>query len=353
MTRVRIAVVGAGLIGRRHIALVGSDAGSELVSVVDPDPAAREGHGVPGYAGVPEMLAAVRPDAVIVASPNRLHVEHVLHCVEAQIPVLVEKPIADSPAEAASMVAAAESAGVPLLVGHHRRHSPVVAAAAEAVRTGVLGRLVAVRGSALFRKPDGYFDEAPWRSTAGGGPILINLVHEIDNLRALCGEVTEVQAMASNGVRGFDVEDTAAVTLRFGAGALGVFLLSDVAAAPHSWEQTSAEDPAYPNHPDEDCYVLAGTDGSLGIPTMRLRVFSGERSWWQPFRTSVLARSGADPLVRQLAHFWAVVRGETAPLVDGREGLRTLRVTHAVAEAARTGTTVPIPLTEVEPCTKG
>ncbi|GAA1211716.1 Gfo/Idh/MocA family oxidoreductase [Prauserella alba] len=338
----RIAVVGAGLIGRRHIALVRADPGSELVSVVDPHPAARDGHEVPGYAGVADMLAAVRPDAVIVASPNRHHAEHVMQCVDARVPVLVEKPIADAPADAASMVEAAEAAGVPLLVGHHRRHSPIVAAATEALRDGLLGRLVAVRGSALFRKPDGYFEDAPWRKAAGGGPILINLIHEIDNLRALCGEITEVQAVASNAVRGFAVEDTAAVTLRFDTGALGVFLLSDTAAAPHSWEQTSAEDPAYPHHADEDCYVLAGTDGSLGIPTMRLRVYTGERSWWEPFRTSVVDRSGADPLAEQLAHFRAVARDEAAPLVDGREGLRTLRATHAVAEAARTGTTVSI-----------
>lgn len=342
MTPVRIAVVGAGLIGRRHIGLVRADPGSELVAVVDPEPAARDGHGAPGYADVEDMLAAVRPDGVIVASPNRFHAEHVLQCVDAKVPVLVEKPIADSPTDAVGMVEAAESAGVPLLVGHHRRHSPIVEAAVDALRAGVLGRLVAVQGSALFRKPDRYFEDAPWRSAVGGGPILINLVHEIDNLRALCGEITEVQAVASNAVRGFAVEDTAAVTLRFDTGALGVFLLSDVAAAPHSWEQTSAEDSAYPHHADEDCYVLAGTDGSLGIPTMRLRVFTGERSWWEPFRTSVLEHSGADPLVRQLAHFRAVVRGEDTPLVDGREGLRTLRVTHAVAEAARTGTTVSI-----------
>lgn len=343
MSGVRIAVVGAGLIGRRHIGLVRDDRGCELVSVVDPDPAARSGHGVPGHADIARMLADARPEGVIVASPNRHHAGHVLCCVEAGIPVLVEKPLADSLADATTMVEAAESAGVPLLVGHHRRHSPLLAAARDVVRGGRLGRLVAVQGSALFRKPDDYFDRAPWRREAGGGPILINLVHEIDSLRALCGEVTEVQAAGSNTARGFGVEDTAALTLRFASGALGAFLLSDTAASPRSWEQTTREDPAYPSYADEDCYVLAGTDGSLGFPTMRLRVYGGKPSWWEPFRTSVLDVARGDPLARQLAHFRAVVRGEAAPLVDGHDGLRTLRVTHAVAESARTGTPVHIP----------
>ncbi|WP_019815849.1 Gfo/Idh/MocA family protein [Saccharomonospora saliphila] len=342
MTTVRIAVVGAGLIGRRHIGLVREHPGCELVSVVDPDPAARDGHGVPGHADVAEMLARTAPDGVIVASPNALHVEHALACVSAGVPVLVEKPLADTVAEAETVVTAAGAGGVPLLVGHHRRHSPLMAAACEVIRRGALGRLVAVQGAALFRKPDDYFDKAPWRREPGGGPILINLIHEIDNLRALCGDLVEVQASTSNAVRGFDVEDTAALTLRFASGVLGSFLLSDTAAAARSWEQTSRENPDYPYYPDEDCYVVAGTDGSLTIPTLRLRVFSGERSWWTPFETSVLEVARRDPLAAQLDHFRAVVLGEAAPLVDGHEGLRTLRATQAVAEAARTGTPVAV-----------
>lgn len=342
MSPLRIAVVGAGLIGRKHIELVRGDPRCELVGVADPDPAAREIGGCPGYARLGELLAGPRVDGVIVASPNDRHAEHGLLCVEAGVPVLVEKPLADSVAEAERLVRAADTAGVPLLVGHHRRHSPIVAVAAEAVRSGMLGKLVAVQGSAVFRKPDGYFEQAPWRREPGGGPILLNLSHEIDNLRAICGEIVDVQAIASSRIRGFEVEDTAAITLRFGSGALGTFLLSDVAASARSWEQTSGEDGRYPNHPDEDCYLLAGTDGSLAVPTMRLRVFAGTPSWWEPFVTSTVAVNRADPLKRQLDQFLAVIRGEQRPLVDGQEGLQTLRVTRAVAEAARTGAPVTI-----------
>ncbi len=337
MSGTRIAVVGAGLIGRRHLALVREHPGCTLVSVVDPDPTARDGHGAPGYPDVPTMLADTAPDGVIVASPNARHTEHVLSCVRAGVPVLVEKPVADTVAGAERAVSAAEDAGVPLLVGHHRRHSPLMAAARETLRRGTLGDVVAVQGSALFRKPDDYFADAAWRREPGGGPILINLIHDVDNLRALCGEIVEVQASTSNAARGFAVEDTAAVTMRFASGALGSVLLSDTAAAARSWEHTSGENPDYPHHPDEDCYVVAGTRGSLGVPTLRLRVYTGEPSWWAPFHTSVLDVAARDPLAAQLDHFVAVVRGETTPLVDGREGLRTLRTTLALTEAARTG----------------
>lgn len=343
--RVRIAVVGAGLIGRRHADLVCAHPASELSAIVDPAPAAQQVAdrlGVRRHPTVAELFADEPPDGVVVATPNALHVEHGLAAVKAGIPVLVEKPIADTEQEAAVLVDAAEAAGVPLLVGHHRRHSPIVAAAREVMRRGTLGMLVGVMGSALFHKPDDYFEATPWRTAPGGGPILINLIHEIDNLRAMCGEIVAVQAISSDAARGLAVEDTVAIVLRFANSALGTFLLSDTAASPRSWEQTSGEDPHYPAYPDEDCYVLAGTHGSLAIPTMRLHLFAGKRSWREPFETQVVDIESADPLVRQLDHFRRVIAGDQPPLVSGREALRSLTATRAVAEAAATGQTVTV-----------
>lgn len=342
MTPLRIAVAGAGLIGREHAARVGAGPGCVLAAVVDPAPAARalaERYGARHLPSLEDLLADDPPDGVVVATPNRLHVEHALACVAAGVPVLVEKPIAEDADAAEKLVLAAEQAGVPLLVGHHRRHSPVLRAARDVLDSGVLGRLVAVQGSAVFYKPDDYFDVAPWRRQPGGGPILVNMVHEIDDLRFLCGEVEVVQALSSHRTRGFPVEDTAAISLRFAGGALGSFLLSDAAAGQRSWEQTSGENPSYARYEDEDCYVLAGTRGSLSVPTMRLRVHEGASSWWEPAAASVVPLEPGDPLVLQLENLLAVIRGEASPVVSGRDALGTLRVTLAVAEAARTGAT--------------
>src|SRR4030095_13542172 len=183
------------------------------------------------------------------------------------LPMLLEKPIASSVADGEILVQAAEKASGKILIGHHRAHSPIIAKAKQVVDQGMLGRIVAVMGSATFFKPDQYFIDGPWRREPGGGPILINLIHEVHNLRMLCGEVRAVQAIASTAVRGFAVEDTVAINLQFENGALGSFLLSDTAACPRSWEQTSQENKAYPTYADEDCYVIVGTDGTLSIPT--------------------------------------------------------------------------------------
>jgi predicted dehydrogenase len=342
MKRLRIAVAGAGLIGRRHIELVLADRNCGLAAIVDPASGASEIAGkasVPLFSSLADLFAHERPDGVILATPNQLHVEQGLTCVAAGIPALIEKPVADSIEAGQRLCEAAERAKVPLLTGHHRQHSPIMAKAVDIVRCGRLGRLVAVVGTAMFYKPDHYWDEGPWRKQPGGGPILINMIHEIGNLRALCGEILAVQALASQAVRGFPVEDTVAIGLRFANGALGTFMVSDTAASARSWEQTSQENKSYPTYPDEDCYVVVGTDGSLAIPTMRLKTYASaaERSWWKPFQSEIVALERADPLERQLANFCAVIRGEAKPVVTARDGLENLRVVEAIKQAAASG----------------
>jgi len=347
MTRTRIAVAGAGYIGLAHMDVMQRSPTCTLSAIVDPAPAARmaaANAGVSLYTSLDELFAKDRPDGVILATPNTLHLEHALKSIAAGVPMLLEKPITPTVREAESLVQAAERAGARMLIGHHRAHSPIMARAKQLIDEGRLGKLVAVMGSAVFFKPDAYFADAPWRHEAGGGPILINMIHEVHNLRMLCGDIVAVQAFASNATRGFQVEDTVAISLRFANGALGTFMLSDTAACARSWEQTSRENKAYSSYPDEDCYVIAGTYGSLSIPTMRLKTYARaeDRSWWKPFAVDVADMVRDDPLAHQIEHFGRVVRGEAQPLVSAFDGLQNLRVTEAIAEAARSGVIVDI-----------
>lgn len=320
----------------------------ELAALVDPAPFAAEiaaKAGVPLYASLEDLLQHDRPDGVVLATPNQLHVAHAMLCVDANLPCLLEKPIAPTVKEAQILVDAAEKHGAKVLIGHHRAHSPIMAKAREVVQSGLLGRLVAVIGSATFFKPDIYFADAPWRRELGAGPILLNMIHEVHNLRMLCGDIVAVQAFASHAVRGFAVEDSVAISLRFASGALGTFMLSDTAASAKSWEQTSQENTAYPSYDDEDCYVVSGVNGSLSVPTMRLKCYPGvaDRSWWKPFEQSVVDMQRQDPIALQMEHFGGVVRGEVAPLVSARDGLTNLRIAEAIALAAKTGQTVLTP----------
>jgi predicted dehydrogenase len=97
-----------------------------------------------------------------------------------------------------------------------------------------------------------------------------------------------------------------------------------------------------PSYDDEDRHVIAGDMGSLSVPTMRVKRYASmqERSWWKPFEPGVAGIDRADPLKRQLAHFCDVVAGSAQPLVTVYDGLQNLRITEAIAEAARTGAVV-------------
>ena len=143
-------------------------------------------------------------------------------------------------------------------------------------------------GSALFYKPDHYFDEAPWRREPGGGPILINLIHEIGNLRSLCGEIVAVQAFASNATRGFRSRTRWRSTCASRTARSGTFMLSDTAASGRSWEQTSQENKSLPALSGRGLLPRSSARAARSpFPTMRLKLYDRDedRSWWKPFRT--------------------------------------------------------------------
>lgn len=339
-----IALIGCGQIGRAHAghALRGSDL--RVAAVCDPGPAAAQlgaELGVPHFAEPRALLAAVPVRAAIVASPNQAHAEAALACIERGIPVMVEKPLTDTVAEGERLCAAAEAAGVPLLVGHQRRHSPVMRRARQLIDAGLLGRPVSVHAMAVWLKPDPYFDVA-WRREPGGGPVLINLIHDVDMLRFLVGEIVEVQAITSNAQRGFAVEDTAAIALRFANGALGTLGVSDAAVAPWCWDLAAGEAAHYPPQ-DIDSHYLSGTEGSLTLPRLNVYRYRGARGWHEELTQERSIVHRADPYLEQLRHLRALAEGREAPLCSGRDGLRTLQATLAVLEAARTRAPVSLP----------
>lgn len=341
---VRIAVAGAGLVGKRHIAAMSQCKGAVLASIVDPNPAAAEiaaANGVAVFASLGELFEADRPDGVILATPNQIHVVGGLECVDAGCPMLVEKPLATTASEARTLVNAAAAAGVPVLVGHHRRHNPLIQKAHAILTAGGIGQIRAVHAACWMYKPDEYFDEAPWRKAKGAGPISVNLVHDVDLIRYLCGDVVSVQAQASRSLRGYENEDVASAVLVFDTGAIGTITVSDMIVSPWSWELTAHENPAYPPT-SQSCYVLGGTHGSLSLPDLTVWRNPAAHSWWEPMSAVTMPRGASDPLVNQIAHFAQVIAGEEAPLVSGEEGLKTLQVVEAIQQAAKTGETVKL-----------
>jgi predicted dehydrogenase len=344
--RLTIAVIGAGVIGRKHIEIARHSPFFTLAGIAEPTENGKhcaQGLGVPWYARATDLLDTVKPDAAVIATPNETHGEMAVACIERRIPILLEKPIAGSLDDATAIVAASERAGVPVLVGHHRRYNPIIRCARAAIGEGLLGRLTNASVLYTFYKPPEYFDVAWRRRSGGGGPILINLIHEIDLIRHLCGEIRSVQALTSNATRGFEVEDTAAVLLRLTNGALVALSLSDTAVAPWSWDLAAGESALFPppSMPVQT-HFLSGTEGSLALPTLECWSYRGNRSWSTPILRETLVCRRTDPYVEQLNHLYRVIRHGELPLIPAADGALTLRATLAVHEAARTARPVTI-----------
>ncbi len=217
--RLRLAVVGAGRMGRTHLAALERSHRAAAAAIVDPDGAARERAGaLAGFATVDDLLAAGEFDAALIAAPTDLHVGLVRRLAAAGVPVLCEKPCGLTPGDAADAGRAAADAGVLLQVGYWRRFVPELVALRDRVRSGALGT-----PSLLICHQ---WDELPpppgFRARSGG--IAVDMaVHEIDQARWLLGqEFGEVAAVG--GAPGAD-PDTAVATGRLSGGAVAAVTL--------------------------------------------------------------------------------------------------------------------------------
>jgi UDP-N-acetylglucosamine 3-dehydrogenase len=145
---IRVAVVGAGVMGRHHARLLDAHADSTLVAVVDPDAAraaaVAEPHGVEVYPTLEALLAHRTLDAVVIAAPTSLHHALGLRALGAGLHVLVEKPIAATGREALDLIIAAERQGAVLAVGHVERFNPALVALKGIVDDGRLGEITSI-----------------------------------------------------------------------------------------------------------------------------------------------------------------------------------------------------------------
>lgn len=184
-TRVRVLVVGAGFMGGLHARTLRGSRGAELCGVVDHSgPVAAttaEELEVPGFTGLDQAIEKARPDAVIIATPDPAHRAAAETVIEAELPLLVEKPLATTVADAEAIIALAERRGVPLMPGHLLRFDLRYARLAEAVRSGELGRPVVV-------------EAARWGLTSFGArvrdvttPLWHFLIHDIDAVQWVAG----------------------------------------------------------------------------------------------------------------------------------------------------------------------
>lgn len=358
---VKIAVVGAGWIGPRHAQAVRKAPDATLTCIVDPSPAAIQVAiqlGATYYPTVKAMLASPgkRPDAAIVCTPNHTHAAISADLLAAGVHVLCEKPLSTDVASGQALVDRAAGLRLRLLTGHHRRFNPYVVAARRILASAAhsVGQVTAVSGLWAAHKPDGYFGPpAEWRRGAeAGGPVLINLIHDIDVLHCLLGSrVRRVAAFEGPRRRGHEAEETGAILLHFESGVVATFVLSDAVVSPHAFEAGTGENPSIART-GRDFYRIFGTEGTLSVPDLRRSFYKpGDLKSWSSEMTEVTEKledwisedeRTKAPFELQVEHLVKVVRGEEEPICTGEDGLAAVRVALAVKTALRTGGTVDV-----------
>lgn len=334
MNPLKIAVFGAGLIGKRHIqTILARPDLAQLVAIVDPClNAVNNEWNAPLFNDALAMLNAVTVDAAIIATPNNLHLNHGQICCDHGLPFIVEKPVTTTLDQAQQLIQAVKKSGVHTLVGHHRRYLPQVQHAKKCISGGDIGQLVAASVIWATRKPEDYF-AVDWRKNPGGGPILINVIHDIDMLRYLCGEVVEVRGMKDNQQRHFPVEDTAGAILRFENGCIATIICTDAGLSPWTIEQGSGENPSFA-FTHQSSYRIIGTTGSLELPVLRKwsARTPGQESWDKPLTSSYLLSASWDVYEEQLAHFKRVIQDNEAPICSVDDAARSLAVTLGIVQ---------------------
>lgn len=308
----RIGLVGPGSIADRRLApAVRQLAGAELWSVCSRDPeraaafAARHGARGPVFTELDDMLADPRLDAVVIATPDRLHAPQAIAAARAGKHVFLEKPMATAVDEADALVRTCRAAGVRLAVGYHLRFHAGLRALRERVVAGELGRLVHMRATWTFVERDPTDWRAGpqvgrWWALGAVGTHCLDLARWF--MRPACGELERALALTSNPVHHGPHDETAVLALRFASGATADILCSVLFRASRSIE-------LYGEHGTARADDVLGPHGGGRITV------EGRELAYQP----------VDPYMGELQDFVDAVAHGRAPEVDDDEGLANVR----------------------------
>jgi UDP-N-acetyl-2-amino-2-deoxyglucuronate dehydrogenase len=341
----RFGFVGAGEIAVASAEAVRDAEHASLVSVFDVEPALAADlvgrFGGRSAGSLEQLLADPMVDAVYVCVPHHLHREMAVRAAASGKHVLVEKPMGVSVDDAEAIVAACEASGVRCGVAFVVREAPAFAAAHRLVDAGEIGDVTGFRITYRGDKPASYWtggwsgratgDWRMHRSSAGGGVLIMNAIHDLDAIMWITGlEIERVHAASATTSGTGDVEDVALAILEASGGALGS--VEALAALP------GGEGPGV-----RWIDRIHGTDGQILLPTPwgedEPALFRRATGEWTEVPSGM---SGGDARARTFERFAsAVLRGDEPP-IPGRDGVRASRLVHAIYAAARSGGAVEV-----------
>jgi len=340
--KIRFALAGCGRIAANHFeALARHAQRAELVAVCDPDPAALEAvcgkTGAPGFADYTQMLAGVRADCVVLATPSGLHPAQAIEAARAGFHVMTEKPMATRWADGLAMVRTCDEAGVRLFVVKQNRRNRTLQLLRQAIEARRFGRIYMVTVNVFWSRPQSYYDSGDWRGTweFDGGAFMNQASHYVDLLDWLIGPVESVMAYTGTLARAIEVEDTGVAAVKWRNGAMGSVNVTMLA------------------HPKnfEGSITVLGEKGTARIGGVAVnKIAHWEFAEPHSMDAQLDEASYQTTSVYGFGHplyydnVIASLRGEAEPETDGREGLKSLELLIAMYRSARDGKRINLPL---------
>lgn len=361
MSKVRLAIVGAGVIGALHgaVATALSDR-VELVAVIDLQLDRAEKlvaeHGGAAYGSLAEALADTEIDVITVCTPTGAHGSVAIEAMQAGKDVIIEKPAETTLAKTDEIIAVQQATGRLVTVISQHRFDPSTEVVVDAIAKGELGRLTSGICSVDWWRGQTYYDSGDWRGTwelDGGGALMNQGVHTVDLLVATLGRPVEVFAYTGTlAHERIEVEDVAVGVVRFESGALGV-LHATTAAYPGMSARLQV-------HGDRGSVVI-DNDKLTFVHLTPAQTSAAERAYggastainqvedYPEASGAADAAAGSDPGAlatnahrRQYENFLDAREGKASVRVDLATNRQALAIITGVYESSRTGRPVAL-----------
>ncbi len=337
MKKIKVGIIGAGKIAERlHLPQYKECQNVEIVAICDiikkkAIKLAEQYNIKKIYSDYKEMIQNSGLDAVSVCTPNYLHAPMTIFAAKNKKHVLVEKPMALSVKEMKNMIAECKKNRVVLMVEQTQRFDPAHEVLKEVVDSGILGKIVTIRGKLGHSGPEFWSDDSPWffdKKKSGGGVSVDVGIHILDLIRFVLnnGEITGVFAKIANLIKKkIKLEDTINAVIKFKNGIMGVFEAS--------WSTS----------PYEVRVEVCGSHGKAIVQQanadpQRIRVWTiNPENPYNTIKEHTYKIPEKSKLISPCAHFInCIIKGQK-PIIDGVEGMKSMAVILAALKSAKTG----------------
>ncbi len=333
--KAKFALIGCGRISENHIDAIVNAKNAELAAVCDIEEdkaknAAAKAGLAKWYTDAEDMLNNEKIDVCCILTPSGNHSECACLAARHGVNVLCEKPLDVTSEKMQKMIDSCKENNVKLGAVFQRRTFEAAVAVKEAVKSGSLGKLTLASADLMYYRDQEYYDSGKWRGTwelDGGGALMNQGVHGVDMLDNITGGIKSVVAVCSTLCRDIDVEDTAAVLVKFKNGALGTVKCGTAAYPGHDTVFTLCGDRGSVKFGDKGIYEWSFADESIKKPET-----SGDMGG-----INCAYKSDNRGHLLQIEDMAEAVLQDRPPMISGEDAMRSVKIILAIYESARTG----------------